>query len=619
MTSCAGIGSVSARIRRCAPGTTALAIRRSDRSALRRTFRMLAEHYAGRPVTSRSRADSTARRSRPSPASTGWTLRAVTFALPQSRAETGPGTDLFFARRVASHLGIERIEVLARSGRGPRAPRRQCWCTDRTIATSTCTAGWSTRRSARRSRPCIPGPRPVVLSGDVMNELLADYTPIQFRGLSTSGFPCSTAAGSDDSSSVASTPATAVGILPHRFGWRLSSLCVDCALEYAALPVDLACGRAPSPRRASRDGRAHSPVRARATQVRAQVAVEGEPGGTFALLVNRGIDQKYLAQRSRETPRDRSARGQETSREPGTTASAQSFPKPASAFWHEREGAVRRMKHLRKQVASLERSSGAAAFIRHRGRRGDHAPGWPRASRPSSASARGGDDRRSPLLRGDQPLGEAGYVDSSAAVELIPDSAEATFEVVVPDEVLFDPDFPTSVNGIARIIRALLRIPCGCGRSSFRRILRPVQRRREVEMAESLRDPQRDPPAPACRPQGYADPVGTGDVPGAENHCPARVAPPPLGHEPSRVEPAQDLRQAADVSFRARARETSSSPDHRRHPSRPPGRPAYRVPSRTRLEQPDAGAAAAAWAEDEAAGGRDLRRSRAWRRSASLR
>jgi hypothetical protein len=29
-------------------------------------------------------------------------------------------------------------------------------------------------------------------------------------------------------------------------------------------------------------------------KVRAQVAVEGEPGGTFALLLERGIDQEHL-------------------------------------------------------------------------------------------------------------------------------------------------------------------------------------------------------------------------------------------------------------------------------------------------------------------------------------
>jgi len=58
-------------------------------------------------------------------------------------------------------------------------------------------------------------------------------------------------------------------------------------------------------------------------------------------------------------------------------------------------------------------------------------------------------------------LWEDGYVDSIGVVELI-GFIEATFEVVIPDEVLFDPDF-TSVNGIARIVSALLGSPAAAG------------------------------------------------------------------------------------------------------------------------------------------------------------
>lgn len=52
-------------------------------------------------------------------------------------------------------------------------------------------------------------------------------------------------------------------------------------------------------------------------------------------------------------------------------------------------------------------------------------------------------------------LWEEGYVDSIGVVELI-GYLEATFDVDLPDEALFDPDF-TSVNGIARIVSALPR------------------------------------------------------------------------------------------------------------------------------------------------------------------
>ncbi len=50
-------------------------------------------------------------------------------------------------------------------------------------------------------------------------------------------------------------------------------------------------------------------------------------------------------------------------------------------------------------------------------------------------------------------LWEDGYVDSIGVVELI-GYIEGTFEVAVPDEVLFDPDF-ANVDGIARIVFAL--------------------------------------------------------------------------------------------------------------------------------------------------------------------
>jgi len=52
-------------------------------------------------------------------------------------------------------------------------------------------------------------------------------------------------------------------------------------------------------------------------------------------------------------------------------------------------------------------------------------------------------------------LWEDGYVDSIGVVELI-GFLEATFDVVLPDEVLFEPDF-TSVDGIARIVGGLAR------------------------------------------------------------------------------------------------------------------------------------------------------------------
>ena len=50
-------------------------------------------------------------------------------------------------------------------------------------------------------------------------------------------------------------------------------------------------------------------------------------------------------------------------------------------------------------------------------------------------------------------LWEGGYVDSIGVVELI-GYIESTFDVSLPDEALFDPDF-AHVDGIARIVCGL--------------------------------------------------------------------------------------------------------------------------------------------------------------------
>lgn len=50
-------------------------------------------------------------------------------------------------------------------------------------------------------------------------------------------------------------------------------------------------------------------------------------------------------------------------------------------------------------------------------------------------------------------LWEEGYLDSIGVVELI-SHIESTFDVGLPDEALFDPDF-TNVEGIAKLVSAL--------------------------------------------------------------------------------------------------------------------------------------------------------------------
>ena len=84
----------------------------------------------------------------------------------------------------------------------------------------------------------------------------------------------------------------------------------------------------------------------------------------------------------------------------------------------------------------------------------------PVADRPDVAASIEAFLRARSRVKADDPrfsraisLWEGGYVDSIGMVELI-GFLEDTFAVVVPDEVLFDPDF-CSVNGIARIVGEL--------------------------------------------------------------------------------------------------------------------------------------------------------------------
>jgi asparagine synthetase B (glutamine-hydrolysing) len=279
------------------PGSLLAPFAATIRAALERTFRMLAERYAGRPVYVTLSGGLDSAMIAVLAQEHFVDLRAVTFALGNPR-ETGPGADLFFARRLASDLGIPHIEVLADPeevlallddvlvyGQDYRDFNVHCGLVNAAIGKAI---------GALHS----DGPRPVIFSGDAMNELLADYTPVQFQGREYFGLPMLDRGrtrrflvGGLDSGD------REVGIFA-RFGVETVQPYVLCAQDYAALPADLACGEGSKSRlaRAVIGERIPEYVIAR-PKVRAQVAVEGEPGGTFALLVNRGIGPEYLKNR----------------------------------------------------------------------------------------------------------------------------------------------------------------------------------------------------------------------------------------------------------------------------------------------------------------------------------
>ncbi len=267
------------------------------RAALDRTFRMLAERLKGLPIYVSLSGGLDSSTIAAMAAEHLDDVRAVTFALKHPR-ESGPGADLFFARRVAAELGIAHIEVLAHPdevlallddalvyGQDYRDFNVHCGLVNAAIGKAI-------------GALHTTGPRPVVLTGDVMNELMADYTPVQFRGREYFGLPTLDRSrirrflvGGLDSGD------REVGIFA-RFGIETVQPFALCAREYAALPAKLACEAGSKSKlvRAMLGERIPEYVLAR-PKVRAQVAVEGEPGGTLALLVNRGIDQAFLRSR----------------------------------------------------------------------------------------------------------------------------------------------------------------------------------------------------------------------------------------------------------------------------------------------------------------------------------
>jgi asparagine synthetase B (glutamine-hydrolysing) len=279
------------------PQATLTRLAATIREALDLRFRLLARRFAGRPVyvSLSGGLDSTTIALLAKEHFEG--LRAVTFAL-RHRRENGPGTDLHFARRVAADLGLPHVEVLADPGevldllddvlvygQDFRDFNVHCGLVNAVIGKAI--GGWHPE-----------GPRPVVLTGDGMNELLADYAPVRFKGREYFGLPeldpgltRRFLVGGLDSGD------REVGIFA-RFGVETAQPFALCAHEYAALPSDLACGPGAKSRlsRLVMGDRIPEYVLLR-SKVRAQVAVEGEPGGTLALLVDRGIRQDRLLER----------------------------------------------------------------------------------------------------------------------------------------------------------------------------------------------------------------------------------------------------------------------------------------------------------------------------------
>jgi asparagine synthetase B (glutamine-hydrolysing) len=208
------------------------------------------------------------------------------------------GDDVHFARRVASDLGVplEVVAVPAQTlldfvdpvlvyGQDFRDFNVHCGLVNAALA------GALARRHAG-------GPRPVVLTGDTMNELMADYTPVEYGARQYYGLPQLPVGkmrrflvnGLDSGD-------REVGIFAHHG--------VDCIQPYAIAPEVYCALPGPllaEPGAKQRLGRLVMGDRVPAyiydrPKVRAQSASPDQTGGTLAALVDQGIDAAELERR----------------------------------------------------------------------------------------------------------------------------------------------------------------------------------------------------------------------------------------------------------------------------------------------------------------------------------
>jgi asparagine synthetase B (glutamine-hydrolysing) len=266
------------------------------RGRLEETFRMLARALEGRRVhvTLSGGLDSTtiavlARAHLRD-------VSAVTFTLGDADDAHG---DCAFARRVAEDLGMPLVVVRAERdallellddvllyGQDARDFNVHCGLVNAAIG-----------RRLGEAHGTSQAP-PVLLTGDTMNELLADYSPVVHRGRTFYALPRLSPGrlrrflvqGLDSGD-------REVGIFA-RFGLETIQPYALCADAYAALPGALV-GHGESKQRLVRaafGARIPAYVYDR-PKVRAQVASSAEVGGTLSALVDRGIDAAYLRAR----------------------------------------------------------------------------------------------------------------------------------------------------------------------------------------------------------------------------------------------------------------------------------------------------------------------------------
>jgi asparagine synthetase B (glutamine-hydrolysing) len=233
-----------------------------------------------------------------------WLGEFVAVSFSVAGGAQAPSDDLACAERVARELGVplevvavepddllDLVDTVLLHGQDWRDFNVHCGLVNAAIG-----AGL-----AGRQGPAASPSRPVVLTGDVMNELMADYTPVTYRRSAYYALPDMPpdrlrrflVSGLDSGD-------REVGIFAH-YGLDAIQPYALCAEAYAALPGVCLADEAAKPRlvRAVLGSRIPAFVYER-PKVRAQVASEHGVGGTLAVLVDAGLDQEVLSQRFAE-------------------------------------------------------------------------------------------------------------------------------------------------------------------------------------------------------------------------------------------------------------------------------------------------------------------------------
>jgi asparagine synthetase B (glutamine-hydrolysing) len=221
----------------------------------------------------------------------------VTFCLeddPES-AES----DLHHAEAMARHLGVEHRIVSASSDLlaellDPVLTRGQDW-RDFNVHCGLVNAAMARDLQSQNEDDST---RPVVLTGDAMNELMADYSPVTYRGKEYYSLP-RLAAGRLRRFLVSGLDSgdREVGIFAH-FGLDTIQPFALLADVYAAVPGAV-LNRDEAKQQLVREvmGRAIPEGIYERPKVRAQVATADGVGGTMAALIDRNIEGEHLKRR----------------------------------------------------------------------------------------------------------------------------------------------------------------------------------------------------------------------------------------------------------------------------------------------------------------------------------